>query len=152
MQVFVCVCIQRLVRLFTRRLDPPICNSQSSVTITGQRQRCSRAITEIAVDDLECPPQHWENNFLTKRQLLSSAGPCQPLGQTPFFCCTQLPWATRTGRACLSAFIERWESKCKSVRNVKKEKNVHLLMGWVGYENGYYGFSVFNRTICHTLS
>lgn len=55
----------------------PVCPSQSSVTITGQRQQHLRAITEIARDDLECPPQHRENHFLTKRPALVSAGPLE---------------------------------------------------------------------------
>lgn len=65
-----------------RCLDGPHVHSQSSVTITGQRQQRLRAITEIAGDDLECLPQHRENNFLTKRWALGSAGPWQPAGQT----------------------------------------------------------------------
>lgn len=89
MQVFVCVCVcaWRFVRPFARLLDGPRLPSQSSVTITAQRQQRLKAITEIARDDLECPPQHRENHFLTKRLPLSSAGHCQPTGQTtePFF-------------------------------------------------------------------
>lgn len=79
MQVFVCV--WRFVRPLARRLNGPRLPSQSSVTITGQRQQRLRAITEIARDDLECPPQHRENHFLTKRLPLGSADPWKLTGQ-----------------------------------------------------------------------
>lgn len=79
-----CLCVRtwRLVRLFDGRLAGPRLPSQSSVTITGQRQQHLRAITEIARDDLECPPQHRENHFLTKGPALISAGPWKPTGWT----------------------------------------------------------------------
>lgn len=102
MQVFVCVRTWRLVHPFDGRLAGPRLPSLSSVTITGQRQQHLRAITEIARDDLECPPQHRENHFLTKRPALVSAGPWKPTGRTaePLCCLSHLQdwWTHREVR------------------------------------------------------
>lgn len=80
MQVFVCARVWRFIHPFTRHLDGPRLPSQSSVTITGQRQQRLRAITEIARDDLECPPQHRENHFLTKKAAPWLCGPLEAYG------------------------------------------------------------------------
>ena len=145
MQVFVCVhvCARGgLFAPFAGRLDGPRLPSQSSVTITGQRQQRLRAITEIARDDLECPPQHRENHFLTKRLPLGSAGPWQPTGRTtePFFCLGRIQeWWTYTESGSESETPTEKE-KLKRAKNMqcsesweeRDEKLAHLLMGCKG--------------------
>lgn len=145
------MCVWRFVRPLTRRLNGPRLPSQSSVTITGQRQQRLRAITEIARDDLECPPQHRENHFLTKRQPLSSAGPWKLTGQNPepFFCLSHLQeWWTYTevGSESENREIRKLKSnRCRALRaeQIRKQREkddtlMHLLMGSEEAEENWY--------------